>query len=337
MTPEIITLIGAIAVACIGAWATLRSRRLRRPRLRITDTYSTGSHPDQPEARPYAASIGINLADINIPSLAATEHPLMEIMLHNSGGQPVVLNRTVIDIIWAKRFKVLQSPRVRKDTAGPLWMPPSATYEIHFPDPEEAVGERITIGTTHVLDPQDSDRIQLRIDTNFPEGDIDADSEPAATFVYVLRLTFLYDVGNRQLHSRTVGVACPGNILFVPTIDGLRRKIRRFQAEVESLREDIGREIEARGQPLPDWSARPPLCRIDLPSPLPELDRHPAVREAFWNPQRAIGSYLDDAERACGEITDSLSPDMPNGLAEAISKARATAADIPQLRAEFGA
>ncbi|MCA1655867.1 MAG: hypothetical protein LC635_05395 [Pseudonocardiaceae bacterium] len=187
---------------------------------------------------------------------------------------------------------------------------------------------------SHVLEAHGADRIHLRLKTTFPANETALFSEPGATFVYLLKLGFRYNADDRELVSRTIGVACPGNIVFVPTEDGLRRKIGRFRVAVRDIREAIDKELADRGQPTPDWVTDPPRRREDLPRLLLAL-RQRKLNERFWHPDDAVTRYLDEAERLCDQFATALTPDMPDGLGEIIPLARETLARIPALREEF--
>lgn len=265
----------------------------------------------------------------------ATQHPVMDVKLHNSGGNTAILKRLTVEALWAKRFAVLPDLVPYVDPAGPAMMSPSAMYEVRLPAPEDAADARITLGVSHLIAPDDADRIQIRLITQFPPNETAAGSEPGATFVYLLRLVLLYNADDQELSSRTIGVACPGNVVFLPTEEGLRRKIRRFQTKVDDIRKAIDKEMASRGQTPPEWLSRPPRRREDLPRRLSILDRR-QLNDRFWNPRDAVARYLDDAEQLCREITETLTPEMPDGLGEIIPAAHATLAQIPMLRKDFG-
>lgn len=334
MTQAILGVLGSLVAAGIGLWGTLRARRPRRPRLGIVDTFATSTALLEPSAPPQ--TFGVELLDIDVRDTGmATQHPVVDIKLHNSGGAAVILKRLTVSVQWARRFVVLPDLLPYVDTSGPAMMSPSATYEIKLPEPEHAVDTRCTLGISHVIAAGEADRIHLRLITQFPQNETALHSEPGATYVYLLRLEFQYNANDQRLLSRPLGVACPGNIVFLPTEDGLRRKITRFQAAVTDIRNAIDNEIAARGNKPPDWIGHPPQRREDLPRLLSALN-HRQLNDRFWDPQNAVAAYLDDAEHLCRELATTLAPDMPDGLSEIIPEAHKTLGRIPALRRDFG-
>lgn len=330
----------SIVAVLIAGYFTLRARRPRKPQVNILDSFSTSvTTPATPTAEASApslsSSIGVEITDIDIPSTSyALDDPVVDVKFHNQGGQLVLLKRLTVEVIWARTFTVLDDLLPYRDTSGPLHIPPSAVYEVELPDPKKAREAQITTGISQAIKPDESDRILVRLKAKWAPSATAEFAQPASTSVYLLRLKFSYN-SDRALPSRTIGVACPGNILFVPTSDGLKRKIARFRDKVASVQQQIDDEMASHGFTVPDWDEAAPLSRADLPAELATL-RRLHVNDDFWDPQQAIARYLQAAERSCREITDALTHDMPDGLSDAIDTAQSTLARLPRLRQYFG-
>ncbi|MCA1655866.1 MAG: hypothetical protein LC635_05390, partial [Pseudonocardiaceae bacterium] len=70
-----------------------------------------------------ARTFRMELADIDVPAQGmATDHPVVDVKLHNSGGDAVVLKRLTVDVSWARRFAVLPDLLPYVDTSGPLML-----------------------------------------------------------------------------------------------------------------------------------------------------------------------------------------------------------------------
>lgn len=323
------------------AWATTRAGR--KARVDFVDVFST--QPSAPQASssssriPSQSSPGmrVEVVDIDIPTpTMCTDPPVVDVKLHNAGDETAILKRMTVEVLWAKRFTVLDDLQPSDDYSGFVMMPPSATYEVRLPTPEQATGARIATAISQVIAPGDADRFQVLLKAEAPGSATVPYLLPGATFVYLLRLELLYNATDQRVSSRVFGVGCPGNILWLPTVDALRIKIRRFEEKVGELRQAVDEEIAARALAPPDWTARARWRREDLPAKLSALDGGYGVNDRFWDPQRAIARYLDEAESVCRELVDSLTADMPDGLAEFIPKAQASLAEIPQLREQLG-
>ena len=290
-------------------------------------------------ARRTASSSGdgpqVELIDASVPDNPSRwmDPPVVDLKLRNRGGESAVLKRMIVEVLWARRIPAFGDLLPYTDTSGGVWLPPSATYDVELPEPEDADGARSTVGLSQVIDAGEADRFQVRLNTEIPPGDDHPYEAPGAVSLYLLRLQVLYNADDRRVAFRPLAVACPGNILPVPTKKAIAQRITAFRAKVDERRRSIDQEMAARGMQPPDWTANPPRTPGDLPADLAALGRGPRVNANFWDPQGAIALYLDDAERICREI-GQLPPDLPDGLDRMAAKARATLGELPALRRE---
>lgn len=319
--------------ALISGYFALRSRRATKSRVAIVDATSTSHAVDDDSISedPPSASVplGVKLTDIGISNVHALDHPVLDVQLVNRGGQSAYLTRLTVTVLWARKFNVLGDLLPYVDKSHPWRMPASATYDVELPVP----GSRdnyVAVGISQVIAGGEADRFNVRLKAEFEYGSTSPCSQPAATSVYILRATLKYD-NSRQISSRPIGVACPGNTLYVPTADGLRRNVGRFYEALGSIQRQVNREMSERGTAALDWQSRR-ARRADIPGDLEALN---GVNDTFWNPREAVQEYLMLAERCCREISRTLRSDMPDGLGSAITVAEATIQALPQLRAEF--
>ncbi|MFD2468890.1 hypothetical protein [Amycolatopsis silviterrae] len=301
------------------------------------------SEPSRPAPRPPARGAvsppgegpQVEMIDVSVPDRPARwmDPPVVDLKLRNRGGESAVLKRMVVEVLWARRITAFGELLPYSDISGGVWLPPSATYDVELPEPEDADGARITVALSQVIDAGEADRFHVRLNTDIPPGDAFPHEAPGAISLYLLRLHVLYNADDRKVRFRPLAVACPGNLLPVPTKKEIRKRITEFRGKVDEIRRGIDREMTARGMKPPDWSAKPPRARGDLPADLAALNRGHRVNAYFWDPQGAVKLFLDDAERICREITQ-LPPDLPDGLDQAVAAARATLSELPALRRE---
>lgn len=314
MLTAVLGLAGGIGAAAIGAWAVLRARR-------------------PPKAR-------VELVDVSVQPATAGGRwaaPVLDVKLRNSGGQPAVLKRLVIHVHRAIRYSGL-GVLMPYDA---LWvgaaMDASGTYDVELPPVDDASGAQVTVDISQVIAPAAADRflVRLGIDPEF------------ATQVYLLHVEVVYDAADRRVRSDPVAVAF-ARLGLAPTPSEIRSDIRRFRQAVDEVRAAVDEEMTARGLPTPDWNARPPGRRSDLPAGLVSVDGVGdiirsggdgvyEVNERFWDPQGAIERYLRATENECRKLVDILSPAtaMHDLLRTALQRARATLDELPNLHAEF--
>ncbi|RKF22851.1 hypothetical protein [Micromonospora globbae] len=296
------------------------------------------AHP-APHAQPARATSSsgegprVEPVDISVPERQSRwmDPPVVDLKLLNRGGESAVLTKMVVEVLWARRITAFGDLLPYVDTSGGVWLPPSATYDVELPVPEKAHGARVTVGISQVIGPGEADRFQVRVNTEIPPGSGYLHETPGATSLYLLRLHVVYNADSRQVPFRPLAVACPGNLLQVPTKAAIEKRIAEFRAKVAELRRAIDQEISARGMQPPDWIAKPPRSPRDLPADLATLRRGRGVNSNFWDPQGAIKRFLDDAEQICREISQ-LPPDLPDGLDRAVAMARTTLGQLPALR-----
>lgn len=273
--------------------------------------------------------------DISVPDHQARwmDPPVADLKLRNRGGESAVLKKLVVQVLWARQITAFGDLLPYVDTSGGVWLPPSATYDAELPVPEDADGTQITVSISQVIGAGEADRFQVRLNTEIPPGAGYLYETPGATSLYLLRLQVVYNADDRRVPFRPIAVACPGNVLQVPTKKAIRKRIAEFRAKVDKIRRAIDQEMAAAGNEPPDWADKPPRARQDLPADLAALDRGLPVNGNFWEPGAAIERFLDDAERICQEICQ-LPADLPDGLDQAVPMARATLGELPALRRE---
>lgn len=341
MTSNITTTLVAggfvILAAVISGIFVLGARRRPKSKLRVVDSGSSRP-PDRTSvvegAQPPAVStrLGVEVVEADVPSPGyAMDHPVVDVKFQNSGGRDAYLTRMEVRIIWARKYRVLEDLIPYLDTSGPLHIPPSAMYDVDLPEPPATNHERIEVGISQSIAAGESDRILVRLKTEVQQTRFSPYSQPSETSLYILRLTF-YNGDGKQAETREVGAACPGNVLYVPTILGLRRNIYRFEEMTRKIRDRVDEKFRERGEPTPDWDGAMPLGPDDFEAEVESLDR---VNEAFWSPGQAILEYLDEAEFKCRELVDSLRDDMPDSLDRAREAAQRTLCDLPGLRDEM--
>jgi hypothetical protein len=322
------------------------ARRLMTELQRARDQAArerAASQPPQPAPRaparravsPSGEGPRVELIDVSVPDRPARwmDPPVVDLKLRNRGGESAVLKRMVVEVLWACRITAFGDLLPYADISGGVWLPPSATYDVELPEPEDADGTRITVGLSQVIGAGEADRFHVRLNTEIPPGDDYPHEAPGAISLYMLRLHVLYNADDRQVKFRPLAVACPGNLLPVPTKKAIRKRITEFRAKVDELRRRIDQEMATRGMEPSDWIANPPRTPGDLPADLDALSRGYRVNANFWDPKGAIRLFLDDAERICREISQ-LPLDLPDGLDRAVSVARTTLGELPALRRE---
>lgn len=304
--------------------ANARSRSQPAPRASTPQAVSSSSEGTRVEP-----------VDVSVPDAPGRwmDPPVVDLKLQNRGGESAVLKRMVVEVLWARRIKAFGDLLPYVDLSGGVWLPPSATYDVELPVPEDADGARITVGISQVIGAGEADRFQVRLNTEIPPGDGYLHEAPGATSLYLLRLHVVYNADDRQVSFRPLAVACPGNLLQVPTTTEIRARIAGFRAKVDELRRAIDQEMATRRMKPPNWTAKPPRKPQDLPADLTALSRGYRVNGNFWDPEGAIERYLDDAEHICREIC-RLPPDLPDGLDQAVPLAQTTLGELPTLRQE---
>lgn len=321
-------------------WLAAELQRARDQAAReeaARDRAASRAAPRAPAARAVSSpgeGPRVEPVDISVPDRQARwmDPPVVDLKLRNRGGESAVLKRLVVEVLWARRIMALGDLLPYTDTSGGVWLPPSATYDVELPVPEDADGARIAAGISQVIGAGEADRFQVRLNTEIPPGSGYPYETPGATSLYLLRLHVVYNADDQQVPFRPLAVACPGNFLQVPTRTAISTRIAEFRAKVDELRQAIDQEMTARRKKPPDWIAKPPRTPRDLPADLAALSRY-RVNGNFWDPKGAIEQFLDDAERVCREITQ-LPPDLPDGLDQAVPIARTTLRELPALRRE---
>lgn len=222
-----------LAVAVIAAWATLRARRRYKSKLEIVGAESVrpSSAPASPRISPSDA-LGVSrlefeVSDDPVGSRLATDPPVLDVQLHNRGGESVVIKEMGVEVSWAKRFDIPELSAYR-DFSGGVIMPATATYEVKLPDPDTfsgngpisrgltasaPFGEPGRLGISHVIAPDQTDRIQVILRTDYPPSETQVYMMPGASVLYLLRLRLVYGADSKDLATRTIAVACPGNRL----------------------------------------------------------------------------------------------------------------------------
>jgi hypothetical protein len=364
---------GAVVAAVIGAWATLRGRRPRRADVEPVDAMSPlefarrhdedakaladeflrareqaareeaargGSRPAPRASAPRAATSSnegprVEPVDVSVPDHPARwmDPPVIDLKLRNRGGESAVLKRMVVEVQWAGQILAFGDLLPYVDISGGVWLPPSATYDVELPVPENAVGARITAGISQVIGAGEADRFQVRLNTEIPPGEGYLHETPSAISLYLLRLHVVYNADDSQVSFRPLAVACPGNLLPVPTKTAIKARIVEFRVKVDELRRAIDQEMAIRGMKPLNWTAKRLRKPRGLPTDLAVLNRY-RINDNFWDPKGAIERFLDNAEYICREICQ-LPPDLPDGLDQAVATAKSTLGELPTLRREI--
>ncbi|MET9290672.1 hypothetical protein [Streptomyces sp. NPDC003077] len=315
MIEVLVGVAGTLAAAVIAAVTTLRARR------------PAGSYPELVEA-------------LILDPHEASNAPVLDLKLRNRGGETVVVKRLELDVLWARRFPVLDELLPYRDSSGAAMMEVSASYDVTLPEPVAAEGGRVVQPLSHALAAGDADRLQVRLNAPPTRAHHVRAALPAEVRVYLLRPRLVCNADDRSLTAAPVAVACPGNALHVPTPHVLRQRISRFETEVDILRQRIDAEMTAAGMAAPDWSGRPPR-RADLPSRLTVFEEsHRPLNDAFWRPREAIAGYLDCAEGICRDLVMALSDDAlrgtdADGLDTCLPLAQETLDELPAIRREL--
>jgi hypothetical protein len=321
--------IGAAAgltAAAVGAWAALYARRPRKANVESVDAVLA------PTAR-------VEVLDAGTPTQMA---PAVDVKMRNRGGEVAVLKRLTIEVMHATRVDVLEAPMPYEEIVGYMQLPPSGRYGVRLPPAEKALGTRLDIDISHVIEPGGAERLEVPVQTSSPTNfawELTV-AQPLRRFLvyrgsdlYVLRLSIVYNRDNQHAHFGPVAVVCPTNVLHVPTRDGITQSIHTFAAEVYELRQVFDRAMVARGLAAPNWTASPPRRRSDMPPNLPIYDavRYRKLNDHFWDPQQAVAGYLQAAEHVCHQIIKGVPPEAPNWLSEAAHTAQATLDELPTL------
>jgi hypothetical protein len=243
-----------------------------------------------------------------------------------------------LEILWSARLPVLDILLPYSDGSGPVVLQPSATYKVELPAPHAGKIPPVVRHISHEIRPLDSDRFKIILHTKTSPSRGRPFEHPGESFVYLLRLNLIRDGGDKQLSSRPIAVACPGNRVHVPDIDQLAKRVHGFRAACDMIRDTIDSELAERGLAVPDWSGAA-VRRDDLPSDLAALDSY-RVNGYFWDPQSAVAEYLETAERICNHIASEIDR-IPrrifsDGLRERADQARATLAELPALTESLG-
>jgi hypothetical protein len=304
LSVALIGLAGGIIAAAIGAWAALRARR--------------------------PALADVELLDVSAYEGFSISGPLsvVDLKLRNRGGESAVLKRTIVDVLWSGKIDMIAG--LEADSSGKISavLPSSAVYHgdndgAESPSlPLPGTGPaRTMINISQVIAPGDADRFQVWLRR---------DRFSAGRSVYLLQLTVLYNADQR-VSSHPLLVTRFQDVPYVPGPAELTTCVRRFQQDVALVRRRIDEELTSRGLPAPDWVASPPRAPSDLP-------RSGGFRpwggptSQFWDPQRAINGYLDDAERICNQIIEGFPRGLHNELDAAIAHAWKTREHLPALR-----
>jgi hypothetical protein len=276
----------------------------------------------------------LELADVHVGHGGrAMDPPEIDAKLRNRGGQPTIVKRMTLEVIWSARFQVLDVLLPYSDTSGPAMLSPSATYEVTLPAPRTGEIPPIEKYISHEIGPLQSDRFKVILHAETSPSQGRPSEHPGETFVYLLRLTLTRDGGDKHISSKPVAAACPGNAVHVPDIGQLAQQVHSFHSACDAVRDAVDKELMERGRAVPDWSAAP-VRRENLPSNLAALDRY-RVNEYFWDPQSAVAEYLEAAEQICSHIVAEIGG-IPrgifrDGLDGLVEQAQATLRELPEL------
>jgi hypothetical protein len=304
-----------------------RNRAAPRPAPRTSAAPAGSSSSAGPRVEP----VDVSVSDRPVRWM---DPPVVDLKLRNRGGETAVLKRMVVEVLWARQITAFGDLLPYLDTSDGVWLPPLATYDVELPMPAEAAGARITAGISQMIAAGEADRFQVLLNTEIPPGTAYLHETPGATSLYLLRLHVLYNADDQQVSFRPLAVACPGNLLQVPTSAAIRQRIAEFRTKLDELRQAIDEQLRAKRRKPPDWTAKPPRSPRDLPANVTALLRRYQVNDNFWDPHGAIERFLEDAESICREICE-LPPDLPDGLDQAVAVARSTLEELPTLRREI--
>jgi len=301
-------LAGVIVAAIIGAWALLRTRHPTPSRLELVDV-----------AMPVATAENDRAA-------------IFDIKVRNIGGQPAVIKRLVVHV---QRASPLYVDRVlwayRKFTIAAMMLPITATYDVILPSPERLAVQRATEATVdlgQVVKAGDADRFQIRAGQRDYQG----------SAVYLVRLELRHDA-DQSVRSELLTVAAPAPDAWIVVTPGdIRGTLVTFCRQVDEIRCAVDADLAAAGLAAANWAAAPPRRRDELPERLPSLEEYGVVFDTFWDPPRAIEEYLDGIEQRYRTLIDigETASIVPDSLRDLMAQMRATLAELPSLRAEFG-
>ena len=134
-----------------------------------------------------------------------------------------------------------------------------------------------------------------------------------------------------------VAAPVPGAQTVITPRD-IRDALVRFCDQVDEIRRGVDADIAAAGLAAADWVASPPRSRDELPERLPSFEQYSVVFDEFWDPPRAIEEYLAGIEQQYRTLIDigEMAAIVPDSLRDLMPQMRATLAELPSLRAEFG-
>lgn len=327
----------AVLAALIAGAFALRARRPPKPRVTIVDSSSS-----RPPGRtsvvegalppPTSTPLGVEVVEAEVPLPGyALDHPVVDVRFQNSGGRTTYLTKMELTVLWAKKFSVLEDLIPYRDTSGPLHIPPSAMYDVDLPPPPVEDRTVLTFGISQSIAAGDADRILIRARTAVAQSRFTPFSQPSETSVYLLKFSF-FSGDRKETETREIGVASPGNQVYVPTILGLKRNIFRFEELTRQIRDRIDTRLREQGEEPPDWDGPRRPVETDFATDVLGSTR---VNQDFWSPYSAILRYLDRAEASCRDFMSALRPDMPDRLDEARAAAEQTVTALPLLRSEI--
>ncbi|HYK31496.1 MAG TPA: hypothetical protein VEV63_06015 [Streptosporangiaceae bacterium] len=297
---------GVIVAAIIGAWAVLRTR-----------------HPTPSQ---------LELVDVAVGAAAAKNDDavVFDIKVRNIGGQPAVIKRLVVHIERASSMYVRTVlPVYSKVTFAAQMLAITATYDVTLPSPGKLADRRadVTVNLGQVVKAGEADRFQIRAGHGY-----------SSSAGYLVRLELLHDA-DRSVESSLLAVAAPvPGAQTVITPRDIRDALVRFCDQVDEIRRGVDADIAAAGLAAADWLASPPRSRDKLPERLPSFEQYSVVFDEFWDPPRAIEEYLAGIEQQYRTLIDigEMAAIVPDSLRDLMPQMRATLAELPSLRAEFG-
>ena len=153
----------------------------------------------------------------------------------------------------------------------------------------------------------------------------------------MMQITATYDVTLPSPEQLAVAMPEAGERMVIAPRD-IRETITRFCRQVDEIRAGIDTDLAAARLAAADWTAAPPRRRDELPERLPSFEEYSVVFDRFWDPPRAIKEYMDEIEQRYRTLTEigEAAAIVPESLRELMAQMRATLAELPSLRAEFG-
>ncbi|MBM7171874.1 hypothetical protein JQK87_26460 [Streptomyces sp. G44] len=132
MRVAVIAAVAAVAAAAIAAWATLRARRKPDGRIRLVDVMVADASAVLAEPEPAA----------RVLDELAPDRPVLDIAVHNDGGQSCLVRRVSLDVEGLVHVPALDLPLVVDLPGGQITDPlpvcerrlgPSGSYHFGFP------------------------------------------------------------------------------------------------------------------------------------------------------------------------------------------------------------